>query len=229
MSSLFPKILKIFFLLVLLGLIFAANHYGLLQKTLAGMNALGPWAPPVFIAVYALAAIFFVPSFIFTFGGGTLFGFWGIPLALLGTGLGSGAAFWIGRTFARAWVTQKFEHHKTFKALESAVTKKGWQIVTLARLSPIFPFLVGNYAFGLTALSLPAYVFSSMLGTIPSASVYTYLGMVSGTLANSGGRTRGPLEWGLLIGGLIATVFLTRLIQKTAAASLTETLRPEPE
>ena len=211
--------------IALLGLAYTANRYGLLQKALDGMNALGPWAAPAFVAVYALTAVLFVPSFVFTFGGGSLFGFWGIPLALLGTGLGSATAFLIGRTFARGLVAKKFEHHKTFKALDQAIAKKGWQIVALARLSPIFPFSIGNYAFGLTALSMPAYALSSMLGTIPSASAYTYLGMVSGTFASNRNHERSPLEWGLLIGGLLATILLTRLIQKTAKASLNETLQ----
>jgi len=221
------KLAKAILLLALIGLAYAANRYGLLQKALDGMQALGPWAAPAFVAVYALTAILFIPSFVFTFGGGTLFGFWGIPLALLGTGLGSGTAFWIGRTFARGFVAKKFEHHKNFKALDAAVQKKGWQIITLARLSPIFPFSVGNYAFGLTALSLPAYALSSMLGTIPSASVYTYLGMVSGTLASGHSRTRSPLEWLLLLGGLIATVFLVRFIQSLAKSALAETIKPQ--
>lgn len=221
------KLIKVSFALVLIALAIAANHYGLLQKMLAGMNGLGPWAAPAFVAVYALTAVLFVPSFIFTFGGGTLFGFWGVPLALLGTGIGSASAFWIGRTFARKAVAQKFENHQTFRALEAAVQKKGWQIITLARLSPIFPFSVGNYAFGLTPLSIPAYALSSMLGTIPSASVYTYLGMLSGTLAAGSSRDRGPLEWGLLAGGLMATIFLVRLIQKQAKAALDETLNPQ--
>lgn len=221
MKNILPKI---FFLVILIAFAYAAQKYGWLQRSLESMQALGPWAPPAFVAVYSLTAIVFVPSFVFTFGGGTLFGFWGIPLALLGTGLGSGAAFWIGRTFARKLVTQKFEHHQTFKALDAAIQAKGWQIVTLARLSPIFPFSIGNYAFGLTALSLPAYILSSMLGTIPSASVYTYLGTVSRTLAEDSHRQRTPLEWGLLIGGLIATILLTRVIQKIAKDSLEKNL-----
>ncbi|MBP9864831.1 MAG: TVP38/TMEM64 family protein [Candidatus Omnitrophica bacterium] len=221
------KLIKVLLALALIALAIAANHYGVLQKILAGMNALGPWAAPAFVVVYALTAVLLIPSFVFTFGGGTLFGFWGIPLALLGTGLGSAIAFLIGRTFAREFVAKKFENHKTFKALDAAVQKKGWQIITLARLSPIFPFSVGNYAFGLTALPLPAYALSSMLGTIPSASVYTYLGMVSGTLASDSSRTRSPLEWLLLLGGLIATVFLVRFIQSLAKSALAETIKPQ--
>jgi hypothetical protein len=66
-----------------------------------------------------------------------------------------------------------------------------------------------------------------MLGTIPSASVYTYLGMVSGTLASGSSHHRGPLEWGLLIGGFIATAFLVRLIQSLAKSALNETLKAQ--
>ncbi len=224
MNRIVSAVPKLLLLLALLALTFFAQRYGLLQKTLQSLNALGPWAPLVFVAVYALACVFLIPSFFFAFGGGTLFGFWGIPLSLLGTGLGSAAAFLIGRTFARGLVAKKFENHKQFKALDAAAAKKGWQIVALARLSPVFPFSIGNYAFGLTRISLPAYFFASMLGTIPSASVYTYLGKVSGSLANAGNRERTPLEWALLIAGLIATIVLTVMIQRMAQKSLAETV-----
>ncbi len=213
---------KLMLLAGLLVLAYLANRYGILQKTLVWMKGMGPFAPLLFVAVYALTCVFFVPSFFFTFGAGSLFGIaLGIPLALLGTGLGSAAALIIGRYGARNFVAKRFENNSKFKALETALGKKGWQIVVLARLSPVFPFSVGNYAFGLTPISVRAYFFASMLGTIPSAAVYVYLGKITGSLAGPG-RTHSPAEWGLLILGLIATVALTLVIQRTAKKALAE-------
>ncbi len=218
---------KILLLLPLLTFAYLANRYGLLQKTLGWMEHLGPWAAPAYVLVYALTCVFFVPSFVFTLGAGTLFGLpWGIPLALLGTGLGSVSALAIGRTLARPWVEQQFKNNKQFHALSAAVKKKGWQMILLARLSPVFPFSIGNYGFGLTDLPARDYFFASMLGTIPSASVYVYLGSVAGSVAaaNSGGRTRTPAEWALLLAGLAATILLVRMIQQIAKKSITEQL-----
>ncbi len=218
---------KILLLVPLVAFAYLANHYGLLQKTLGGMEHLGPWAPVAFVLVYALTCVFFVPSFVFTFGAGTLFGLpWGIPVALLGTGLGSITAFVIGRTLARSMVTRRFEKSKQFHALSAAVRQRGWQMILLARLSPIFPFSIGNYGFGLTPISGRAYFFASMLGTIPSASVYVYLGSLAGdlTLSQTSGRTRSPLEWALLVVGLIATLLLVRLIQSIAKKSIEKTV-----
>jgi len=227
MRSLASKIVKAFFFIVLLALAYAANRYGLLQKTLSWMDHLGPWAAPAYVLIYALTCVFFVPSFVFTFGAGTLFGLpWGIPLALLGTGLGSVAAFTIGRTLARSWVEQRFKNNKSFHALSAAVKKKGWQMILLARLSPLFPFSIGNYGFGLTGLPARDYFFASMLGTIPSASVYVYLGSVAGSVAaaKSAGQARTPAEWALLLAGLVATILLVRMIQQAAKKSIEEQL-----
>ena len=219
---------KIIFLFALLLAGYFANRYGILQKTLGWLQGLGPLAPVVFVAVYALTCVFFVPSFVFTFGAGTLFGIaLGIPLALLGTGLGSAAALLIGRYAARGFVAKQFENNTKFKALDAALGKKGWQIVALARLSPVFPFSVGNYAFGLTPIRVRAYFFASMLGTIPSACVYVYLGKITGSLAgiNVSGRSRSPAEWGLLVLGLIATIALTLIVQRTAKKALAEEIK----
>lgn len=212
--------LKLCLLFALAALVTLAHHYGLLQTTLDLLEALGPWAAPAFVGVYALTCVLFFPSVIFTLAGGTLFGFWGIPLSLAGTGLGSTAAFLIGRTLARKAVEKKFKNHKSFKTLELLTQKRGWQIVALARLSPVFPFAVGNYAFGLTALTPAAYFLASVLGTIPSASVYTYLGTLGGTAA--GNRERTPIEWVLLIAGLAATIVLTLFIQRWAKKALAD-------
>ena len=108
--------------------------------------------------------------------------------------------------------------------LDAAIAKKGWKIVSLARLSPIFPFLIGNYAFGTSKISAKAYMFASMLGTIPSVLVYTYIGSIAGgmTELDLANRERTPVEWALAIGGLIATIVLAWYLKKVAANALKE-------
>lgn len=211
--------------LVFLCIIFMAvylNRTGLLQNALDRIDRLGHWGPLAFIFIYTVTCIFFVPSFIFTFASGVLFGFWkGVLLSLIGTGLGSVGAFLTGRYLARNRVKRVFASNQEFHRLNAAIRKKGWKIVLLARLSPVFPFLIGNYAFGLTPLRPWHYMFASMTGSIPSASVYTYAGTVTGSLAVTlNGRERSPAEWALLFGGLLVTLALALYLKRVAQKAL---------
>jgi uncharacterized membrane protein YdjX (TVP38/TMEM64 family) len=80
---------------------------------------------------------------------------------------------------------------------DDAVAAQGWKIVGLTRLSPVFPFNLLNYAFGLTQVKLKHYVIASWLGMLPGTIMYVYIGSLAGDLATlgSGERIRTPGEW----------------------------------
>src|SRR5207249_1644516 len=77
------------------------------------------------------------------------------------------AAFLVGRYVARDAIARKIQKHQKFAAIDRAVADEGWKIVLLTRLSPVFPFVLLNYAFGLTRVKLSHYVLASWLGMIP--------------------------------------------------------------
>jgi uncharacterized membrane protein YdjX (TVP38/TMEM64 family) len=211
-------------LLVLVGILAAAwavHASGLFRALLDRLEQLGPWGAPLFVALYVLTCVLFVPSFVFTFSAGALFGLpRGILLSLTGTGLGALAAFLLGRHLVRDWVVRAFAGNREFQAVSAAVGRRGWKIVALARLSPVFPFLIGNYAFGVTPISARAYLLATVLGTIPSTSVYVYAGSLTGDLATLQERARTPLEWALLGLGLVATVALSVYLRRVALVAL---------
>lgn len=193
-----------------------------LQNVMARVESFGVWAPVSFLIIYILTCIFFIPSLIFTFSGGVLFGFWkGFALSLAGSGLGSLAAFLIGRYLAHDFVAKRFAQNKTFLQLAEAARKQGWKIVALARLSPVFPFLIGNYAFGTTGIPARHYFGASLLGTIPSTALYTYLGNLLGHASSARGGARTWQEWVFLVLGLAATVFFAFYFRRFCQKSLT--------
>lgn len=108
--------------------------------------------------------------------------------------------------------------HARFEALDRAVAEGGWKVVGLTRLSPIFPFTLLNYAFGLTKVSLREYVVASWLGMIPGTVLYVYLGALA-HLGDDGDRT--GIEWVMygvgLLATLIVTVFITRMARRALA------------
>lgn len=117
---------------------------------------------------------------------------------------------------------QKIESDKRFSAIDKAVGKEGFKIVLLTRLSPIFPFILLNYAYGLTGVSLKDYFFGSV-GMIPGTVMYVYFGSLAGNLAKLGTETRSTnpaIEWTIRIIGLIATIAVTVYMARIARNAL---------
>ena len=64
--------------------------------------------------------------------------------------------------------------------------------MALLRLSPVVPFNVLNYAFGVTRVSLRDYVLASWIGMMPGTLMYVYLGSIAGRPRRRGRRSREP-------------------------------------
>jgi uncharacterized membrane protein YdjX (TVP38/TMEM64 family) len=195
----------------------------LLKSALAWITGLGMWGPVIFIGIYILACVLFIPGAILTLGAGVIFGVVkGSVIVSIAATLGATCAFLAGRYLAREWVARKIEGNEKFKAVDEAVAREGWKIVGLVRLSPVFPFNLLNYAFGLTKVSLRDYFFASWIGMFPGTVMYVYIGSLAGDLARLGseGRGRTPAEWALYVVGLLATVAVTVYVTRTARAAL---------
>jgi uncharacterized membrane protein YdjX (TVP38/TMEM64 family) len=191
----------------------------LLREALALIERLGPWGPVLFIAAYVLATVLFLPGSVLTLGAGAVFGVaWGSVYVSIGSTLGATCAFLVGRHLARDWVSARIQDNPRFSAIDRAVAEQGWRIVGLTRLSPVFPFALLNYAFGLTRVSLKGYVLASWIGMMPGTVMYVYLG----SLAHAGatGRQRTPAEWALYALGLVATLAVTVLLTRIARRAL---------
>jgi len=175
----------------------------------AWVKEAGPAGPILFMAIYALGTVFFLPGSVLTLAGGALFGpVLGTLYNLTGATLGATLAFLVARYLASAWVEQKTGGR--LKRLKEGVEGEGWRFVAFVRLVPLFPFNLLNYAFGLTRIKLSHYIIASYLCMLPGAIAYTYLGY-AGREAMAGGE--GLIQKGLLALALLALVaFLPRLI-----------------
>jgi len=196
-----------------------------LQNTLQWVNGLGALGGIVFIAIYILATLAFLPAAILTLGAGVIFGvIWGSLYVFIGATLGAVAAFLVGRYVARGWVKEKISSYKKFANIDQAVSKEGLKIVFLIRLSPLFPFNLLNYALGVTSVSLKDYFLASF-GMIPGTIMYVYLGHLAGDLALIGNKSQPDnmiLHWVIQIIGLIATIAVTVYVTKIAKKALKE-------
>jgi uncharacterized membrane protein YdjX (TVP38/TMEM64 family) len=199
------------------------NPQIILKNSLEWVESLGAIGAIAFMAIYIVATVAFLPAFILTLGAGILFGVWlGSIYVFIGATLGSIAAFLVGRYLARDWVAKKIAGNHKFSAIDRAVGKEGLKIVLLTRLSPIFPFNLLNYAFGVTGVSTKDYIIGS-IGMIPGTIMFVYIGSLAGNLALIGTAaqpTDPTLQWTIRIVGFIATVAVTIYVTRIAKLAL---------
>lgn len=214
---------------LLIGLFAAFSYFkvqDLLQPLLVWVRGLGAWGAIVFILVYVVATVLLIPGSVLTVAGGTLFNLgWGFVYVFTGAMVGAILAFWVGRYLIRDWVARQLEGKPKFQAIDRAVAQEGLKIVLLTRLSPLFPFNLLNYAFGITEVSLKDYVLGS-LGIIPGTLLYVYIGSLANNFAKVEGEgSPAPVQtfqWLLQGGGLLATIAVTLYTAQLAKKALQE-------
>jgi uncharacterized membrane protein YdjX (TVP38/TMEM64 family) len=212
----------ILFALVLIALIVASRMLPLtvwLKSFNQWVAGLGPAGVVIFIVVYVIATVLFAPGSILTIGAGFVFGLGvGVVAVSIGSVIGASLAFLISRYFARSKIEAIANKNEKFKAIDRAIGEQGWKLVFLLRLSPLIPFSLSNYLYGLTAVRFWPYVLASWIGMLPGTVLYVYLGAVgkAGFESAAGGRTKSPLEWTFLVIGLIATLAVTLWVTKIA-------------
>lgn len=210
------------FLLIIAALAVAALTLPLQQ----GLRTAVAWAAThrelagvAFVALYVAATVAFVPGLPLTLAAGALFGVVeGTVLVSIGSTLGATAAFLAGRTVARDWVRRRIADWPRFVAVDRAVESRGFLVVLLTRLSPLFPFFLLNYAYGVTAVRVRDYVLGSWLGMMPATAAYVYAGSLAAGVSQAlaGEAVLGTSGWLLLALGFGATVTVTLVVTRVA-------------
>lgn len=188
----------------------------------------------VFAIAYVLATVLLLPGSVLTLGAGFAWGPLG-ALAIVSPAsvLGATLAFLLGRTLMRDRVAGWIGSDRRFAAVDDAIGRQGFGLVALLRLSPVFPFVLLNYALGLTKVGTRDYVLASLLGMLPGTFLFCYLGSTVSSLAAilSGEATQDPLARWAYWGGLVATGVVTVLVTRIATRALRQRvdLPDEPE
>lgn len=179
-----------------------------LESWLAGT---GIMAPLLFVGIYAISTVLFLPGSVLTIAGGVLFGpIWGTFYSLTGATIGATMAFLIARYLASDLIFRKTGGK--LRQLIEGVEVEGWRFVAFVRLVPLFPFNLLNYALGLTRIRLFHYIVTSYVCMLPGAVAYTYLGYAG---RNAVAGDEDVVQKALLGLGLLALVaFLPRLIKR---------------
>jgi len=208
-----PSVIRPLVFLALLGaIIFTVRYFQLdqylekerLRQVVAGYGTLGP---VIYTLIWVAAPPLFLPGLPIGLAGGILFGpFWGVVYTIFGATIGATLAFLVARYLARDWVAAKLTGSK-LATLDEKVGQHGWKIVALTRLVPLFPYNLLNYAFGLTRISLMAYVASTFIFMLPMTIAIIYFS------ANILDLLQGRVTKELVI-GIILVILVTTLIPR---------------
>src|SRR6266513_5259031 len=212
------------FLVILIGLLLAARFLPV-QQWLRSFNdwvgKMGLAGIFIFIAVYAAATVLLAPGAILTIGAGFAFGLWkGFLAVSAGATLGASLAFLVARFVARDKIEAMARRNTKFQRIDNAIGQQGAKLVFLLRLSPVIPFNLSNYLYGLTGVKFWPYVLASWIGMMPGTFLYVYIGTAgkAAVSAAAGGEAvqRGWQYWTFTGVGLAATIVVTVWVTKIA-------------
>jgi len=178
-------------LAVLIGIVVLMRVLGLtkyisiqnVQKLNEWIKGFGPLGPVIYICMYVLSCVFFLPGIPITILGAVAFGaVMGTIYVSIGSTLGATCAFLIARYAARSMVEDWIKKNERLRKIDEGVRQHGWRMLMITRLVPIFPFNIQNYVYGITNIRLLTYMFVSWICMLPGTVAYVFAGgaLVSG-------------------------------------------------
>lgn len=168
------------------------------------VSSFGRLAPLVYIIMFALVPLTLFPDSILAIGGGMVFGlFKGYIYTLIGALIGATISFYISRKLGRAFV-KKLTKEK-LDNIEELINSKGFFIVLILRLVPLFPFDIISYGSGLTSIKYKDFLLATIIGTIPGILVFTNIGAQSVNIGSN--------NFYISIMGLILLVLLSLILK----------------
>ena len=177
------------------------------------LNAMGGWAPVLFILIEAVAISLFVPASIPILLGAGLFGaYWGFLCGWLGAVAGASMAFFVGRTLGRDFVASIIGDR--LKRYDNALEKNGFTTVLYLRLlnSPFTPL---NYGLSLTKVHFRDFFFGTGLGVTASIFVLTFMGGTLKTVWVSGNwKDLVSLEAGFAMAVFVLSFFIPMILKR---------------
>jgi uncharacterized membrane protein YdjX (TVP38/TMEM64 family) len=193
----------------------------------ARILALGTAGMLLYGVFYVVAALLFAPGVPLTLAAGFLFGVGrGLVLVSAASTAAAAIAFLLARRLARSRVERLAGQDARFAAIDRAIAREGWKVVALLRLSPLLPFGLSNYLYGLTPVRWAPYVLASWLAMLPQTALYVSLGAAAASL--EAGSARGPWQWTLIGIGVAATAAAAAVLAAAARRELARNLPPSP-
>lgn len=103
------------------------------------------------------------------------------------------------------------------------MSKEGFKVVLLLRISPLLPFALSNYLYGLTSVDFFEFLAGTCLGFGPGTFGIVYAGTMGSELFGGGGS----LPWYAYLAGAAAIAAVGKVVGDVATAALS--IEEEPD
>ena len=135
-----------------------------------------------FVCIYILIVLLILPASWLSFFAGFLYGsYLGSIIVFISASTGASVAFLISKSFFAKKLKNFFSRYPKLRVMEQVVKKGGLKLIFLARLSPIFPFSILNYFYGLNNVKFRDFALG-LLGIIPGTFLYCSIGSLAKSL-----------------------------------------------
>ena len=170
-----------------------------------------PFGILFFVLVYVFWVSCLLPGSWLSMLSGFLYGTWlGSLVVFVGAFIGAHLTFYLGRTFLKEWAKEKVSNFPKVQLMEKAVKREGLKVILLTRLSPVFPFGLLNFTYGLSEVKVRDFTFG-MIGILPGTILYCSLGSLALEVSSFAEVISGRSETSSFIWSLIS-IFSTILV-----------------
>ncbi|MEG0842868.1 MAG: TVP38/TMEM64 family protein [Romboutsia sp.] len=139
------------------------------------VDSFGKMGTIVYIIMFALVPLTLFPDSVLAIAGGLAFGFVkGYIYTTIGALIGATLSFYISRKLGRN-IVKKLTNEK-LDNIENMINERGFFIVFLLRLIPLFPFDIISYGAGFTSIKYKDFLLATLFGTVPGIMVFTNIG-----------------------------------------------------
>jgi len=140
------------------------------------------WGIVTFAFFYIISVLLILPASWLSFLAGFLYGpYFGSIIVFLSAFIGASISFFLAKEYFVKKIEAIISRFPKIKLLERIINKGGLKLIILTRLSPLFPFSILNYFYGLNKVSYKEFSIG-LLFIIPGTYLYCALGSLSNNL-----------------------------------------------
>lgn len=205
-NSLLKNILSVAIIVILATIVYKVFKMDIgIHEIKSYIDSFGNFAPIVYIIMFSLVPLTLFPDSVLAIAGGLAFGLYkGYIYTAIGALIGGTISFYISRKLGRN-IVKKLTKDK-LDNIETMVNTKGFSIILLLRLIPLFPFDVISYGAGLTSVKYKDFIMATFLGTIPGILVFTNIGAQALNIGSN--------NFYISIALLILLIFISMILKK---------------